>query len=286
MEKQKKWSRIMIGTLLVLVLAIGGTAVFAQTQTQDDPTATPPVDDGSTDSTTPVLPNPFSRGNGQARPDFGDGERGFPGRDGDTAAGEDLAAALGITVEELQAAQDAANAAALEQAVVDGLITQEQADQMAQFGGHALRGGHFGALGDMDEFLANELGISVEALQAAQEEAKAARLAQMVEDGVLTQEQADLMAARRAVESHMDYEGLNAAAQAAYETAVQSALDAGEINQDQADQLLSEATAAPSFQFDFGRRGGRSGHGHGGHGFPGGMPGTSNTTTTTADSNA
>ncbi|MCB9446365.1 MAG: hypothetical protein H6669_19215 [Ardenticatenaceae bacterium] len=62
MEKQKKWSRIMIGTLLVLVLAIGGTAVFAQTQTQDNPTATPPADDSSTDSTTPVLPNPFTRG--------------------------------------------------------------------------------------------------------------------------------------------------------------------------------------------------------------------------------
>jgi polyhydroxyalkanoate synthesis regulator phasin len=274
MEKQKKWTRIMIGALLVLVLAIGGTAVFAQTQTQDDPPATPPVDDGSTDSTTPALPNPFSRGQ---RPDF-------DGRDGSAPTDDYLAEALGITAEELQAAQEAAQEAALEQAVADGTITQEQADQLSQFGGR-MRGGHLGALGDMDEFLAAELGISVEALQAAQEEAQAAMLAQMVEDGVLTQEQADLMAARRAVESHVDVEGLNAAVQEAYAAAVQSALDAGEITQAQADQLLNEAAAAPSFRFNFGGHGRPGGHGHGGHGFPGAMPGTS-TTTTTADSNA
>lgn len=279
MEKQKKWSRTMIGSLLVLVLAIGGTAVFAQSQ--DDPDVTPPADDGSTESTTPVIPNPFSRG---SRPDFA-------GR-GDSAPTDDyLAEALGITVEELQAAQETAYAAALEQAIADGLITQEQADQLSQFGGHMghMRGGHFGALGDTDEFLAAELGISVEALQAAQDEAKAAKLAQMVEDGVLTQEQVDLMAARQAVQSHLDVEGLNALVQEAYATAVQSALDAGEITQEQADQLLSDAAAAPGFRFDFGGHGGfggRGGHGHGGHGFPGVMPGASSTTTTTADSNA
>lgn len=281
MEKQKKWSRIMIGSLLVLVLAIGGTAVFAQSQSQDDPTATPPAEEGATESTTPVIPNPFSRG---SRPDFA-------GRGGSAPTDNYLAEALGITVEELQAAQEAAYAAALEQAVADGLITQEQADQIAQFGGPMghMRGGHFGALGDTDEFLAAELGISVEALQTAQDEAQAARLSQMVEDGVLTQEQVDLMAARQAVQSHLDVEGLNALVQEAYATAVQSALDAGEITQEQADQLLSDAAAAPSLRFDFGGHdgfGGRGGHGHGGHGFPGVMPGASSTTTTTADSNA
>ncbi|MCB9420442.1 MAG: hypothetical protein H6667_11600 [Ardenticatenaceae bacterium] len=280
MEKQKKWSRIMIGTLLVLVLAIGGTAVFAQTQTQDNPTATPPADDSSTDSTTPVLPNPFTRGD---RSEFdGRGDK----VDNDTY----LADALGITVEELDTAEQAANAAALEQAVADGLITQEQADQMSQFGGRFMHDGHFGLVDNMDELLANELGISVEALQTAQEEAEAAKLAQMVADGYLTQEQADLMAAREAVESHMDYEGLNAAVQEAYATAVQAALDAGEITQAQADQLLSEAVAAPSFHFDFGGHDSPGGHGHGGrggHGLPGTMPDSdSSTTTTTSDSNA
>jgi hypothetical protein len=284
MEQKKNRKFIVWGAVLVLLLAIGGTAVLAQSQ--DNPTVTPPTDEGSAETTTPALPNPFSRGNGHARPNFDDGGRGFPGHDDDTAVGEDLAAALGITVEELQAAQEAVNAAALEQAVADGLITQEQADQMAQFGGRAMRGGHFGAFGDNEELLANELGVTVEALQAAQEEVNAARLAQMVEDGVLTQEQADLMAARRAVQSHMDYEGLNAAAQAAYETAVQAALDAGEITQAQADQLLSDAAAGPGmgrFDGDFGGRGGHGGRGHSGHGFPGVMPGAS---TTTTDNNA
>lgn len=285
MEKQKKWSRIMIGALIVLVLAIGGTAVLAQSQ--DDPDVTPPAEDGSSESTTPTIPNPFTRGD---RPDF-------DGRGGTSSTDEYLAEVLGITVEELQAAQEAANAAALEQAVADGLITQEQADQLSQFGGHMgghMRGGHFGALGDMDEYLANELGISVEALQAAQEEAQAAKLAQMVEDGYLTQEQVDMMTAREAVESHLDYEGLNAAVQSAYETAVQAALDAGEITQDQADALLSEFTAnlgSGRFGFDshhgFDQPGGRGHGGHGGHGIPGGvLPDSSTTTTTTTDSNA
>jgi hypothetical protein len=105
----------------------------------------------------------------------------------------------------------------------------------------------------------------------------------------LTQEQADLMAARQAVENHIDYEGLNAAVQEAYATAVQAALDAGEITPEQADQLLSEAATAPGIgHFDFGGHGGPGGRGHGGHGghgVPGTMPGTS-TTTTTTDSNA
>jgi hypothetical protein len=254
MKNQKKYSRLMIGVLLLLVLAIGGTAVLAQSQ--DDPVVTPPADEGDTDSDT-VVPNPFTRGEGQERPDFG--ERG-PGRGNDGTSGEDLAEALGITVEELQAAQEAARAAALEQAVADGLITQEQADQIAESGGRSLRGGHFGDFGDKDELLAEALGITVEELQAAQEEVRAAKLAQMVEDGVITQEQADLMEARRAVQSYFDVESVQAAIQEAYETAVNEALAAGEITQEMADQLLSEDAAVPGFG-GFGGRGGHRGHG-------------------------
>lgn len=279
MEKQKKWTRLMIGGLLILVLAVGGTAVFAQSQ--DDPDVTPPAEE--TEDTTSAIPNPFDRGERGSRPDF-DGHN----RDGVTD--EALAEALGITVEELQAAQEEAQAAALAQAVADGLITQEQADQMAEVGGRFMRGGHFGAFGD-DEFLAEALGISVEALTAAKEEVRAAQLEQLVADGVLTQEQVDMMAARQAVQSHLDVDGLNAAIQEAYETAVNAALAAGEITQEQADQLLSDAAAAPGIGGFFGGHGshgapgGRGGHGHpGGHGM---MPGSSTgTTTNTADGNA
>jgi hypothetical protein len=276
MEHTKKRKFIIWSVVLMLLLAVGGTAVFAQSQ--DNPEVTPPAEGGDTESVTPDTPaNPFGR---DGRPDWG-------GHADRTSTDEYLAEALGITSEDLQAAQEAARAAALEQAVADGLLTQEQADQLSQHDGRFMRGGHFGALGDMDELLAEALGISVEELQAAREAANAAKLAQMVEDGYLTQEQADLIAARRAVQSHMDYEGLQAAAQAAYETAVQAALDAGKITQEQAAQLLSDAAAAPGFgQFNFGGHGGRpGGRGHGGHGGHD-FPGASSTTTTTADSNA
>ena len=108
MTKQKNWSRIMIGAVLVLILAIGGTAVLAQSQ--DDPDVTPPAD-------TPTLPNPFSRSDNRGRPGFPGGHRGFPGRADGPGADENLADALGITVEELQTALEAIRTAALEQAV-------------------------------------------------------------------------------------------------------------------------------------------------------------------------
>lgn len=271
MEKQKKWSRLMIGTLLLLVLAVGGTAVLAQSQ--DDPDIAPPADEGDTDSNS-VIPNPFSRGNGENRFNEGErGERGFHDRGNEANSGEYLAEALGITVEELQAAHEAARAAAL-----------EQADESIENEGRPLRGGRFGGFGVMGELLAEELGISVEALQVAQEEAHAARLAQMVEDGEITQEEADLIAARKAVRSYLDVEGMQAAAQEAYEAAVNEALDAGEITQELADQLLSDAAAGPGF----GGFGGHRGHGsHGGRGMmPHGNSGSPSGTANTADNNA
>ena len=95
--------------------------------------------------------------------------RGF-GRaiDGD----ELLADALGITAEELAAAQEAAAAAGLEQAVADGTITQEQADLMAAQ--RAFR------------------SYTAEQAQSAYAEA----LAAAVEAGAITQAQADLLSAQ------------------------------------------------------------------------------------------
>jgi hypothetical protein len=49
---------------------------------------------------------------------------------GDGSTQEDLANALGITVEELTAARQKANEAAIDQALAQGLITQAQADQL------------------------------------------------------------------------------------------------------------------------------------------------------------
>jgi hypothetical protein len=125
-----------------------------------------------------------------------------------------LAEALGITTDELAQARERANQAALDQAVAEGLITQEQADEMLQQ--KQRRETLQGYLG-RDALLAQALGMTVDELQAAyakgeslsdlmseqgldavtvREQVQAAHeaaLAQAVEDGVLTQEQADQM---------------------------------------------------------------------------------------------
>jgi hypothetical protein len=119
-----------------------------------------------------------------------------------------LAEALGISTDELQTARQAAREAALAQALADGEITQEEYDlfQARQ----ALR-----EYTDRDEILATALGISKdelqaaldtgqqipdlldeldisqEDLQAATQAAQEAALQQAVNDGVITQEQAD-----------------------------------------------------------------------------------------------
>ena len=121
-----------------------------------------------------------------------------------------LADALGITVDELQAARETANQAAIEQAIAEGLITQEQADAMQA---------HKNVMSylDRDTLLATALGMSVEDLHTAYADgetlstlmsakgldaatvreklqtAYTEALAQAVKDGVITQEQADEM---------------------------------------------------------------------------------------------
>ncbi len=116
-----------------------------------------------------------------------------------------LAEELGITVEKLQSAQEAARARALEQALEQGLITQEQYDRMQL---HALLQPYL----DKQALLAAALGVEPEALgakplqtwleeldldrAALQERLQAAyeaALAQAVKDGVITQEQADTL---------------------------------------------------------------------------------------------
>ena len=169
---------------------------------------------------------------------------------------EMLAEALGISEEELEAAHEEARTAAIDQALEEGLITEEQAEQLRE-GGRAFRFGRrlhraFGSPVDTDELLAEALGITVEELQEARSEVRAAQLEALVETGVLTQEQADLIAAREAVAGFVDREALAAVIQDAYETAIQAALDAGAITQEQADQLLENLPVFESFGFGAG----------------------------------
>jgi hypothetical protein len=177
---------------------------------------------------------------------------------------EDLAAALGISVDELTAAYQKANEAALAQALEKGLITQEQADEIKAQSTTSRLGGRWGkGLSqngiDFDALLANALGISVEKLQAAYLQAFNANIDQAVTDGGMTEEQADLLKGQNALS--MD-EAFQSSMKSAYESAVQQAVKDGVITQSQADQILQNL---PSFGgtrvHAFGGMGG--GHGRG-----------------------
>jgi hypothetical protein len=282
MNNGKNKTLIIVGAILILLLALGATVAFAQATNDSTPE--------SAAAALPPLAHP--------------GDGGLP--EGLTSRDELLANALGITVEELQAAQVEARNAAIDQALEDGLITEAQAEWLRErdFGFRDHHG--FGFPGfdnkgeDHDVFLADALGISVGKLQAARAEAEAAALAEMVDAGYLTQEQADLMAARQALKGAIDKEALMAEAlginvdelqaareegtsmaelidslgltasevatahQAAYEAAVQQAVEDGVLTQAQADQILSSDLGGREFGGFFG------GHGfHGGPGFHG-----------------
>lgn len=143
-----------------------------------------------------------------------------------------LADELDVTVEELQNARQAAQEAALEQAVAEGVITAEQADLIQAK--QALR-----QYIDSQEILGSALGIDA----------------------------ADIEAAREAGEPVHELFGdlepgeIKGILQAAYEDAVQQAIDEGVITESQAEQLQ-----ANGFRGGFPGKGGL--HGQGGFHFP------------------
>lgn len=116
-----------------------------------------------------------------------------------------LADALGINVEALEPAKDAAREAGLAQAVADGKLTEEQVQAMAimervkdYVSREALAAQ---ALGISVEELAEQplpdwleaQGLDRETFQAKLDEAREAAIAQAIADGVITQDEADLL---------------------------------------------------------------------------------------------
>jgi polyhydroxyalkanoate synthesis regulator phasin len=183
---------------------------------------------------------------------------------------EELATALGITVDELTAAQQKAQAVVLDQAVEKGLITKTQADQLKANGSLHMRGllnpSDLQANGiDYETELATALGITVEKLQAAYTQAFNAHVDQAVSAGTLTQEQADLMKGQNALYADQSF---RASMKSAYEAAVAQAVKDGVITQAQADLILKNTSAAgfDGFKGLMGKpsMGGFEG-GHGGH---------------------
>lgn len=166
-----------------------------------------------------------------------------------------FADALGITVEELEAAHQTARDAALDQAVAQGLITQERADELKVWGGgraHPARGrqdvAHADAI-DEQALLADALGITVEQLEAARETANQAAIAQAVAEGIITQEEADAMQARKAVKSYLDRDALLATALGMTTKELQAAYAAGKtLTELMAAQGLDAATVRENLQ--------------------------------------
>ncbi|MCP4166068.1 MAG: hypothetical protein GY759_09270 [Chloroflexi bacterium] len=203
---------------------------------------------------------------------FGRGSSGAKGSFGGPRQDTYLLEALDVTAEELQAAHEEASAAALAQAVDEGLLTQEQADAMqergSRFGGFG-KIGKFGRFGsstiDREALLADALDITVDDLKAAREKAKDAALAKAVADGKITQEQVDQREAHQALRDYLSEQGLQDNMRLLYEDAVNEAVAAGVITQEQADQILSNQGRG------FGMKG-FGGRGFDGHGKRGSGP--------------
>lgn len=224
MKRTGKWSLVIVIGLLALTLGLIGSIALAQE-------ATPEAETPTQGTGVPDSKGFFGRGwSGH----FG----GFSRRGNDSNRLENLAEALGITVQELEDAQERAYAASVADAVAAGQITQEQADQI--LAAHALKN-----YIDRQAILAEALGMTNEELETA------------LADG---QSLVDLMVAKG-----IDSTTLQTNTRSAFEAAVQQAVTDGVITQAQADQILS----ADNFNL-FGR-GGFGGHrgrgGHGGRGF-------------------
>lgn len=199
MEKGNKWLPLLIVGSFVVVLSLGLVAYTSARAAVSGPLTLIQEDESEEETSEPL---PFF-GRGGFRP-FG--HHGWFG--GAIDYDSFLADALGVSVEELQSARESANNAALDEAVARGYITEEQAELVKAR--QALM-----AYIDKEELLANALGISVDELQVAREDGKSLgtlidelgleatevreamqvnyeeAVQSAVDDGVITQEQAD-----------------------------------------------------------------------------------------------
>ena len=239
----KRTVTILILGALAIALAVGAggyRSVFAAT-----PATTATTNSGSP---TPITVN-------------GRGEHGLE----DVLNNQDLANALGITLDALNTAYQNAYKAALQQAVTDGLITQSQADELTTNGNAFPFGNRWdGWLTqkgiDFNSFLAKELGITSDALKAAYLTAYNANIDSQVTAGNLTQAQADLMKGEYALYNNSTFQ---LTMQSAYTAAVNAAVASGVITQAQSDQILAQNNGQLMFGMP-GMGGHGDPHGHGG----------------------
>ncbi len=241
--------------ILFVVGALAVTAAFGAIAYQSVLAATPTTSSTGTTGTTSQV---------------GPGWEGGKGMHGGYTT-QQLADALGITVDALNTAYQNAYSAALKDAVSKGLITQAQADQLTSNGSAFPFGDRWGIWLtqngiDFNTYMADALGISVDGLKAAYQSAYYTNIDQMVTTGTLTQTQADLMKGEYALYNDNTFQS---SMQSAFTSAVNAAVSSGVITQSQADQILSSNSNMFMRGMDgFGGFGGRGGpHGHGGGGF-------------------
>lgn len=302
MIKKKKWMFVSLVGSVALILAVVGAWLFGNASVASAAEIT--ADDLRTITQSSTGPGLLGEG---YLTHGGWGRGGFKGIDYQKL----LADALGITVDQLNAAYEKARTAAIEQAVEEGLITREQADEMLVWGGLGRKGFGFFGLGrgskgvpggkiDENALLAEALGITVDELEVAREKANLAAIEQAVKDGIITQEQADEMLARKKLQSYLDRDvllakalgmtveelkaayaegktlstlmsekGLDAATVreklvAAYNEALAQAVKDGVITQEQADEMQSGDGFGPGGPMMFGGpMGPGRGRGHG-----------------------
>lgn len=214
-KKTTKIPQIVLAVVTLAALVFGGMAFTTQV--------------AQAEAETPLGDAPFA-------PMFDEGRRAGPGFEGELNYDEFLAKELGISVTELQSARQAARQAMMQEAVDEGLITEEQYEMMQA---RAALAEYI----DQEALTAQALGISVKELQAAREDGKSMR-------DLLDEQGLDMLDFRNNLK-------------AAYQEAVQQAVADGVITQEQADQFL---------KVDFG---GRLIPGQGGRprgGFPGRQP--------------
>jgi hypothetical protein len=282
MEKQRTRIWLLIGTVTVLVMALGITVAFAQ---EGEDAVTPdvapegvPEDESSNplpfygqfgrgrqgqgaarprnqglDSARPSFQGldsarPSFQGLDSARPSFQGLDSARPkfgdGLEGITPRGQLLADALGIELDDLVEAQESAHNTWLAEMVANGYMEQEQADLMLAY--QALKGNI-----DRHAIMASVLGFSETELEAAREDGQG--LSTLLEEQGLTVEE------------------FVAAMETAYQDAVQD-LVPEVLTQEQADRILESGEGMPGFRgmprFGGGMQGRGGASGFNGSGFP------------------
>lgn len=216
MKITKFWKRTLIGGAAALTLAAGlSMTTGVETAYAQD---------------TPATPEPSAwqgRWGGRGHDGMHGGLFGPFGGGRDGTRQERLAEALGITADELEAAHDAVHEAAIQEALANGDITQEQVDLMEAH--RAVRD-----YIDREAIMVEVLGVSMDELEAARD------------DGTLR----DLLS-----NLNLDRGEMGEQMKAAMDAALNQAVGDGVITQEQADQLHAQGGQLGLGHKDFGKRG-------------------------------